>query len=55
MRRPPAYAAAVLMSPVILGWYRRLGTLERGLAGLWVGNNSDGGFANLRITPAKGR
>lgn len=32
---------------------RRLGTSERGLVGLWVGNNSDGDFANLRITPMK--
>ena len=32
---------------------RKLGTLDRGLIGLWVGNNSDGDFANLRITPAR--
>jgi hypothetical protein len=32
---------------------RKLGTLSRGMIGLWVGNNSDGDFANLRITPAK--
>ena len=32
---------------------RKLGHLDRGLVGLWVGNNSDGDFANLRITPAK--
>ena len=32
---------------------RKLGTLEGGRVGLWVGNNSDGDFANLRITPAK--
>jgi hypothetical protein len=31
---------------------RKLGTLDRGMVGLWVGNNSDGDFANLRITPA---
>ena len=31
---------------------RKLGTLDRGLVGLWVGNNSDGDFSNLRITPA---
>jgi hypothetical protein len=30
---------------------RKLGTYDRGLIGLWVGNNSDGDFANLRITP----
>jgi len=24
---------------------------DRGLIGLWTGNNSDGDFANLRITP----
>jgi hypothetical protein len=32
---------------------RKLGTLEGGRVGLWVGNNSDGDFANLRIAPAK--
>ena len=32
---------------------RKLGTLDHGMVGLWVGNNSDGDFANLRITPAK--
>lgn len=32
---------------------RKLGTYERGTVGLWVGNNSDGDFANLRFTPAK--
>jgi hypothetical protein len=32
---------------------RKLGTLDRGQVGLWVGNGSDGHFANLRITPAK--
>ncbi len=32
---------------------RKLGSHDRGLVGLWVGNNSDGDFANLRITPAK--
>lgn len=31
---------------------RKLGQHERGMVGLWTGNNSDGGFANLRITPA---
>jgi len=30
---------------------RKLGQQERGMVGLWVGNNSDGDFANLRITP----
>ena len=29
---------------------RKLGALEGGMIGLWVGNNSDGDFANLRIT-----
>lgn len=29
---------------------RKLGTLDRGLIGLWTGNTSDGDFANLRIT-----
>ena len=32
---------------------RKLGTLDRGMVGLWVGNGSDGDFANLRITPLK--
>jgi hypothetical protein len=32
---------------------RKLGELDRGRVGLWTGNNSDGDFANLRITPAK--
>jgi hypothetical protein len=30
---------------------RKLGSHDRGMIGLWVGNNSDGDFANLRITP----
>ncbi len=30
---------------------RKLGTLTRGAVGLWVGNASDGDFANLRIAP----
>jgi hypothetical protein len=32
---------------------RRLGQHDRGLIGLFTGNNSDGDFANLRITPMK--
>lgn len=32
---------------------RKLGSDDRGLIGLWVGNTSDGDFANLRITPMK--
>jgi hypothetical protein len=32
---------------------RKLGMLERGRIGLWVGNTSDGDFANLRVTPMK--
>ena len=32
---------------------RKLGALDRGLLGLWVGNNSDGDFTNLRVTPMK--
>jgi hypothetical protein len=32
---------------------RKLGTLTRGMVGLWVGNNSDGDFRSLRVTPAK--
>lgn len=30
---------------------RKLGTLDRGMIGLWTGNMSDGSFANLRVTP----
>jgi hypothetical protein len=32
---------------------RKLGSLTRGMLGLWVGNNSDGDFRNLRVTEAK--
>lgn len=32
---------------------RKLGQLQRGIIGLWIGTGSDGDFANLRITPAK--
>ena len=32
---------------------RKLVTLERGRIGRWVGNTSDGDFANLRVTPMK--
>ena len=32
---------------------RKLGRHDRGAIGLWTGNNSDGDFANLRISPAK--
>lgn len=32
---------------------RKLGQLDRGEIGLWVGNNSDGDFANLRVSSAK--
>jgi hypothetical protein len=32
---------------------RKLGAHDNGLIGLWTGNNSDGAFANLRITRAK--
>jgi hypothetical protein len=32
---------------------RKLGQPDRGMIGLWTGNNSDGDFANLRVTPAK--
>jgi hypothetical protein len=28
---------------------RKLGQLQAGMVGLWVGNNSDGDFANLRV------
>ena len=32
---------------------RKLGQQDRGMIGLWVGNNSDGDFANLRVTLVK--
>ncbi len=32
---------------------RKLGLLKGGMVGLWVGNGSDGDFANLRLTPAR--
>ncbi len=32
---------------------RKLGSVDGGAVGLWVGNGSDGDFANLRITPTK--
>lgn len=32
---------------------RKLGQHDRGMVGLWTGNNSDGDFANLRMTPAR--
>lgn len=32
---------------------KKLGDLSRGQIGLWVGNNSDGDFSNLRVTPVK--
>ena len=44
------YAGAV-KSPTLE--VRKLGSLEAGMIGLWVGNNSDGDFSNLRITPTR--
>ena len=32
---------------------RKLGQLDRGMVGLWVGNNSDGDFSSLRLSPVK--
>ena len=32
---------------------RKLGQHDRGTIGLWTGNNSDGDFANLRVTGMK--
>ena len=32
---------------------RELGELTIGMIGLWCGNDSDGDFRNLRLTPAK--
>jgi hypothetical protein len=29
---------------------RKLGSTDRGAVGLWVGNNSDGDFADVRVT-----
>jgi len=34
---------------------RRLGKARTGLVGLWVGNGSDGGFANLRVVSRDAR
>jgi hypothetical protein len=31
---------------------RKLGQQDRGMVGLWTGNNSDGDFANLRLSPS---
>lgn len=45
-----AYVGAV-KSPTLE--VRKLGSHPRGQVGLWVGNGSDGDFANLRITPSK--
>jgi hypothetical protein len=44
------YAGAV-KSPTLE--VRKLGSFERGMIGLWVGNNSDGDFSNLRITSTR--
>jgi hypothetical protein len=32
---------------------RKLGSSDRGQIGLWVGNGSDGDFADVRVTPMK--
>ena len=32
---------------------RKLGQLDGGQVGLWVGNGSGGDFANLAVTPTK--
>jgi len=32
---------------------RKLGQHDRGMVGLWTGNNSGGDFANLRLTPLR--
>jgi hypothetical protein len=32
---------------------RKLGSTDRGQIGLWVGNNSDGDFRDLRVTPIR--
>lgn len=32
---------------------RRLGKADHGIIGLWVGNNSDGEFANVQFTPSQ--
>jgi hypothetical protein len=32
---------------------RKLGQHDRGMIGLWMGSNSGGDFANLRVTPMK--
>jgi hypothetical protein len=48
--RVQIYAGAV-KSPTLE--VRKLGSVDRGMVGLWVGNNSDGDFSNLKVTPAK--
>ena len=57
MRRLPMCSTALLLSVLALRIptleVRKLGSLDRGVVGLWVGNNSDGDFANLRITAMK--
>jgi hypothetical protein len=45
------FAGAAAKAPTLE--VRRLGTSDTGMIGLWVGNNSDGDFANLRVTSAK--
>jgi hypothetical protein len=42
--------AGIAKTPVLD--VRKLGKQDRGMIGLWVGNNSDGDFANFRLTPA---
>jgi hypothetical protein len=49
-QRIQAYAGRVT-SPTLD--VRRLGQHGRGMVGLWTGNNSEGDFANLRVTAAK--
>jgi hypothetical protein len=44
------YAGAVKLPALEV---RKLGALDRGMIGLWVGNSSDGDFKNLRVTPTK--
>jgi hypothetical protein len=53
--RPDSVSAFVNGNSVPALNVPRLSTTKGGEVGLWVGNNSDGEFANLRIAPAQKR
>jgi hypothetical protein len=50
-RTVQVFVGAAAKSPALE--VRKLGSHDHGAIGLWVGNNSDGDFTNLRITPMK--